>query len=369
MRLLPPDREQGWTPYAWLVYLALFIAYPAFSRAGAAEWTLTLLGLAAFLVLYFRGHWLRGRSLLPVIAAIALLGIVFSPFNGGATVFFIYAAAFAAQAGPPRLAYRVVLLLALALAVESWLAGIRPEGWIPGILFTLLIGSINIHYAGVSRTHAELHQAREEVERLAKVAERERIARDLHDLLGHTLSLITLKSELAARLAERDPARAGREMREVEEISRRALAEIREAVRGIRVAGLQEELANARLACEAAGVELTAEAGVMDLPPRVEAVAALALREAVTNVVRHARAGRCRVRIEQGPEALRLEVSDDGRGGAAADGVGLAGMRERVEGLGGRVERDGREGTLLAVEIPLPGPAQAAVGEEARGAA
>lgn len=378
MRLLPPDREHGWTPFAWLVYLSMFIAYPAFSRAGTAEWVLTLLALAAFLGLYFRGFWVEGRALWPILGAIALLGAASSPFNPGGTVFFVYAAAFASRAAPPRTAYRAVFLLALALAVEAALTGIRPDGWIPGILFTLLIGSINIHYAGVSRTYAELRQARQEVERLAKLAERERIARDLHDLLGHTLSLITLKSELAARLVARDPARATREMGEVEQISRRALAEIREVVRGYRVAQLAAELANARLACEAAGVELAVEAAgegpAGGLASQVEATLALALREAVTNVVRHAGARRCRVRIERSAARVRLEVSDDGRGGVAAEGAGLAGMRERVEALGGRVAREGSAGTRLAVELPLA-PLEAAAGSvpereaAARGAA
>ena len=123
-------------------------------------------------------------------------------------------------------------------------------------IFTLLIGAVCIRSAEVQRANARLRMAQEEVERLAKTAERERIARDLHDLLGHTLSLITLKAELAGKLVERDPERAGREIREVERISREALREVRTAVAGYRSEGLQAEMGRARLALEAAGVRL-----------------------------------------------------------------------------------------------------------------
>ncbi len=357
MRLLPKDPEIGWTPYVWLVYLVQFPVHLLFEEAGALEWALTVAALAIFLVLYFRGFWLDGRRLLVVIAAIALLGISFSPFNPGAVVFFIYAGAFAAHAGPPRLAWRVLLALELVLALETWLAPIRLLWAVPGLLFTVLIGAINIFYRERSLASAKLRLAQEEVERLATMAERERIGRDLHDLLGHTLSVITLKSELAARLALTQPERAQREMREVERIARQSMGEVREAVRGFRAAGLEAELANAHLACEAAGVALSIERdevapGANALGARQENALALALREAVTNVVRHAGASRCRVRLSKAGEEVVLTVGDDGRGGAPSEGSGLAGMRERIAALGGTVTRDGTRGTRVEVRLP-----------------
>jgi two-component system sensor histidine kinase DesK len=199
--------------------------------------------------------------------------------------------------------------------------------------------------------------AQEEVERLAKTAERERIARYLHDLLGHTLSLITLKSELAGKLIEDDPERAGREIREVERISREALREVRTAVAGYRSAGIAEELERTRLALEAADVQLEYFAAPVELQPAQETVLALALREAVTNVIRHAAARTCRVALEQTAVEVRLEVRDDGRGGSAPEGIGLASMRERVEALGGRLERPAGNGTSLRIVLPRRAPA------------
>lgn len=352
MRLLPKDHDLGWGPYVWLVYLVTFLATPAIKRASALEWALTLAGAAVFLALYFRGFWYWDRRILWCAGGILLLGVLFVPFNWGASSFFIYAAAFVPHSGSKRLSWVLIGVILAILGVETWLADLSPYAWVPAAVFSLLIGGLNVQDSEVRRANAKLRMAQEEVERLAKTAERERIARDLHDLLGHTLSLITLKSELAARLVDRDPERAGREIREVERISREALREVRTAIAGYRSEGLQAELGRARLALEAAGVKLEYFAEPAPLDPAQETVLALALREAVTNVIRHARAKTCRITVESRDGEVRLTVCDDGLGGAAPEGIGLASMRDRVEGLGGRLERTGQEGTTLAIVLP-----------------
>jgi two-component system sensor histidine kinase DesK len=199
-----------------------------------------------------------------------------------------------------------------------------------------------------------LRRANEEIEQLAKVAERERIARDLHDVLGHTLSVITLKSELAGKLIDRDPERAGKEIREVEEISRQALSDVRDAIRGYRAQGLVAELAQAKLTLETAGLTVQCDAATtMQLPAVQESVLSLAVREAITNVVRHANARSCRLRIEQQNGMFRLEIADDGQGFTSMEGNGLRGMRERVEMLGGTLDRRNKSGTTLTITLPL----------------
>jgi two-component system, NarL family, sensor histidine kinase DesK len=352
MRLLPEDRAQGWTRYVWLVYVVFMFVQPALS-GRALDWVLTSLAVALFLPLYFAGYWLCGRRLLPVMAAIVVLGLVFAPLNAGAACFFIYGAGFAGRAGRPAAAVRYVAVVVVLVALEAWLIGIPGYSWVWGILFSIIVGGINIHFAEASRNQAKLRLAHEEVERLATAAERERIARDLHDVLGHTLSLITIKAGLAARLAASDAGRAEREMRDVEEISRTALGEVRHAVQGYRFLGLGAELTKAKVALAAAGVELEVVSGPYDLSAEAESAVALALREAVTNVVRHARAHSCSVTYRQTAGEFRLEVVDDGRGGSAPEGNGLAGMRERIEGLGGSVAREVGRGTRLEVMLPL----------------
>src|SRR5215203_2207456 len=370
MRLLPKDPEIGWTPYVWLIYLTFFLVYPASQRASAWEWAATFAGAAVFLVLYFWGYWLQERRVLWSAGGILLLGMLFAPFNAGASSLFIFAAAFVAQSGPPRFAWRLLGALLVLLLLEAWLAPLTYYVWVPAAVFSLLIGGINIHAAEVRRANSKLRMAQEEVERLAKTAERERIARDLHDVLGHTLSVITLKSELAGKLMERDPERAGTEIREVERISREALREVRSAIAGYRSEGLQAELARARLALESSGLRLEYFAQPVELEPVRETVLALALREAVTNVVRHARASTCRISLEMMEGEVRLEIRDDGRGGQTPEGIGLSSMRERVEGLGVRLERRTEGGTALLLVLPVRAPVRASEAwDEKRGGA
>jgi two-component system sensor histidine kinase DesK len=215
------------------------------------------------------------------------------------------------------------------------------------------IGAGNIFFAQRNRTNRKLRMAQEEIEHLAKVAERERIARDLHDVLGHTLSVIILKSELAGKLIERDPARAKAEIADVERTSREALADVRSTIRGYRSQSLGEELRQAKATLETAGVTVKAEEAEVALTPTQESVVALLVREAVTNVVRHARARNCRLQLAPQNGSCLLEIADDGCGGVDLEGNGLRGMRERVQALGGTLERDSTAGTRIRIQFPL----------------
>ena len=354
-RLLPHDNDLGWTPYAWLIYIVPFTTTPFYSPryntpAGWAMFAVATLALAA---LYFRSYWVRGRELLLVAAATTSLGLAFWPISYGAGAMFIFAAGMVGMYGRPRVAIRGVAIIVVITILEAlllrreWFAASWP------VVFTIMVGAINIHFGQVGRANARLRLAQDEIEHLAKVAERERIARDLHDVLGHTLSLVILKSELAAKLSERDPERARDEIRDVERIARDALSEVRAAVAGYRSGGLESEATHARSALGSAGATVECDLPKAQLPPAHEAVLSLALREAVTNIVRHAGARHVRIALRVTGDACTLTVSDDGRGGNAPFGSGLTGMRERVEVLGGSMTRDGRGGTTLTVNLPL----------------
>lgn len=357
MQLLPKDSALGWTPYAWLVYLVPFMVTPAFASTNVTtKWIATMVASAIFLVLYFRGYWVHGKELIFVMAAITALGVICWPWSPGAGAFFVYAAAYAGRLEPSRRAITAIAVIALVALVEATYFRVNIISAIWPLIFTALVGAINMHFMQVGRSNARLRLAHDEIEHLAKVAERERIARDLHDLLGHTLSLIVLKSELASKLAERDPERARAEIRDVERISRDALAQVRSAVRGYRSGGLQAELDAAREALEAAGVTLACDLQTVTLPVAYEAVLALALREAVTNVIRHANARHCTIALAVENTRAVLTVHDDGRGGATPFGSGLTGMTERLEALGGTVTRDGSRGMMLTIVVPLPEP-------------
>jgi two-component system sensor histidine kinase DesK len=350
LRLTP--NEVGWTPFAWLIYLSLYIMY-AFAGARTPL-ALVIDGGAVllFLVLYFRGYWLKGRQLLMVAFAIVALGVLMSPRNPGASVFFVYGSAFLGFAARPAGAMRWLAVIIAIIALETWLLRLPPITWIPGVVFSLLVGGTNIHFAEVRRKDKALIAAQQSEQAMAAALERERIARDLHDLLGHTLSVIVIKSELAAKLADRDPERAAVEIRDVERISRQALQEVRGAIYGYRDLTVEQELASGRSALEAAGVTLEVDVAQLEIDDAVERVVALAVREALTNVLRHAKARSCAVKASRVARALTLTIQDDGVGGTAAEGTGLAGMRARLAEVGGTVTRDGGYGTTLTITVP-----------------
>jgi len=213
---------------------------------------------------------------------------------------------------------------------------------------------------------AELRSAREELARLAVNEERLRFARDLHDLLGHSLSLITLKSELAGRLLSTAPEKARVEVHDIENVARQALREVREAVAGYRQPALDEELAGAAEMLDAAGIDCRIENGTGVLPNAIDAVLAWAVREGTTNVIRHSRAQNCRIALAHKDGEVYAEITDDGRGEAdgRSSGSGLSGLAERVATFAGHVEAgsppDG--GFRLCVSLPMESSAPRATG-------
>ena len=354
----------GWEPYLYLVFLGFLFFQPFFDpEFGPLNWALTLALIAVFLPVYLMNFAYGGRRAFVGICVIALLGVVGMFVNTGSSSFFIYAGAGAPYVvRKPRHAALFIAAICGFIALSFALSAIplpdRYWAFLPALIFVPINGLINIFQAEKDRSNRALRRAHEEIERLAKVAERERIARDLHDLLGHTLSSITLKSELASRLAQADPKRAEREMREVADVSRGALKEMREAVSGYRARNLKSELETAKTMLAAAGVRLEYVTEPLELTPVQEGTLALALREAVTNVVRHAQASVCTVRVlrvvTSDSDEARLEVCDDGRGKGGVDGAGLTGMNERAAALGGRLEVCGSaDGTRLQLRLPL----------------
>jgi two-component system, NarL family, sensor histidine kinase DesK len=347
------QKEPGWVTYIWLAYLVFFLMHPVLDHVSWKEQTVDGLGLAAFLILYFIFFHCRRPWNLLCLTGMVLLGIGFAPFNGGGAAFFIYPSCFIPFAVDTELA--AVELLAIVLTIiglESWLLHLPRTFYLPAAFFSLFLGAANIFFAQRNRINQKLLAANQEIEHLAKVAERERIARDLHDVLGHTLSVIILKSELAGKLMDRDPARAKAEIADVENTSRAALADVRSTIRGYRSHSLEAELKRAKAALETAGVALRSETEEIGLTPAQESVVALVLREAVTNVVRHSQARNCSLRLSPMNGNCLLEIRDDGRGGGV-EGNGLRGMRERLEALGGTLERNIEVGTSLKIQFPL----------------
>ncbi|HMD21440.1 MAG TPA: sensor histidine kinase [Alloacidobacterium sp.] len=353
-------RRDGWPDknrlydYIWLVYSVFFFIEPV-ARHSLRYWLEFAAVYALFLAIYsglvFARNKLQSYLLLTTMG---ILGLWYLPYNNSACGMMIYVAAFI-----PFISDSVVVvtgtigLLCGAVALEGYLLHISPWAWGFPAFFCVIVGATNLLTSQKIRSKAKLQLAQEEIEQLAKLAERERIARDLHDVLGHTLSVIVLKAELAGRLFERDPQRARQEISDVEQVSRKALGEVREAIRGYRSEGLVAEIERAHRTLDAAGVTLTCESKPPSLSAAEETVLALALREAVTNIVRHAQASSCNMRFVNEKGRTSLTVEDDGRGNIRQEGNGLRGMRERIEGLGGHFSIDGKQGTRINIEIPV----------------
>jgi two-component system sensor histidine kinase DesK len=353
-RIHPGRKEHGWVPAIWLVYLSFFVLDPYLSHDGTrVVWAATIFGSVFFSLLYLQAYSPNRRHASVATIAMVVMGIVCVPWNGGALGFFIYAAAAVPWLVTGGKTWWYIGLVAVITLIEGHWANVPFFATVMITFFALTTGGANYFVAQKKIAARKLWLAQEQVEHLAKVAERERIARDLHDLLGHTLSLITLKTELARKLIDRDPQRAKEEMAEVERTSRAALADVREAISGYRGEGLGTELIRARKMLEAAGISVDAQVSELPLTRAQETVLALALREAVTNVVRHAQAQRCEVRLERKDDNYLLEIADNGRGSSSPEGNGLRGMRERLTALGGSLQRVTEVGTRLIISLPL----------------
>lgn len=291
-----------------------------------------------------------------ILATAAIAG--WGGANEGAATFF-YAGVTAARVRPERLALALIAFASAAAALAIPAGGGSVD---TGITIGVTVGTISLTLFALSamgRTNRALRAAREELAALAVTEERSRIARDLHDTIGHRLSVIALKSELARRVLPTEPERAAQEIADVERVAREALAEVRETVEGYRAPTLAVELAAARSALATAGIDGTVEPSPEGLPPAVDAVLGWAVREGVTNVLRHSDAAMARIRVHAGDGAGTVEITDDGRGATPHEpgsraGTGLSGLRERAAALGGRVDAGPLPGGGFSLRVSVP---------------
>jgi two-component system sensor histidine kinase DesK len=355
MGLLPKNRDHGWAPYVWLIFMAFFLFQPVLDhRTTGRDWIITAVATVVFLAIYFGIFWVRPPLSYLLLAAMAAMGVGLANYNVGSSVFIIFAASFIPWVfGTPRRALAALATLVAVLAIDAALFHAPVGFWAVSIVVALGVAGSNIHFAEKNRADTKLRMAHTEIEHLAKVAERERIARDLHDVLGHTLSLIIVKSTLAGKLIDKHPEKAKDEIADIEKASRDAMAEIRSTLRGYSTYKLDEEIQRAKSTLATAGIRAESNTAEVSMSPAQESVVALIMREAVTNVVRHSHARTCRLKLAAENGSCVLSVEDDGLGGIHSEGNGLRGMRERIEALGGTVVRDTTTGTRLRFEFPL----------------
>ncbi len=355
------SRRSGFSRWAPLVFFAFILVAPVFSPdLDPEDWWLAaavvLVALPTFVLSEQRGWDLGGAAVL------MLLALATAPFDSGAIMALpIYAAALLARSATeetlrPRLAVITALTLAgFFLSSIPW--PFRGFIAIP-VIMIWVIGSAVFHDVSKDHHAVALQAENRRVAHLATIAERERIARDVHDIAGQALTAIIVRSQLVQRLVLSDQPRATEEADQVERIARDALASIRESVAGWHQASLRDELAVARETLAAGGIELetVGDFGV-DLAPSVETVLASGLREAVTNVLRHSKAGTVEAGIDCQDGGVSLTVTDDGIGPTNGTGSGIQGMRERVIAAGGtlRFGSGTTGGAELRIDMPFGG--------------
>lgn len=351
------DRMMRWEaidhPAIWLAYIPLFFIPWAIKLPSPVQMIAAGAGLAVFLMVYFISLKAAGWRLIGLAIAALLLSFALAFTNSNWTVIAVYAAAMIAELRPAWRAGLGVGVFAAASAGLALVTGQPAFYWVLGVFLMIMVGIGNISRAALQDKNAALAAAQGEVRHFAAAVERERIGRDLHDLLGRTLTLIALKADLAARLSTTDSQKAASEMRDIAAAAREGLAEVRAAVSGMTGASLAGEIAGSKAALAAAGIACEVEGDAEAIDPGTSAVLAMALREAVTNVIRHSGARTCRIALIQQPGGLELKVSDDGDGQAVRPGGGLAGLTSRLSAAGGELAVEGdRQGTRLTARVP-----------------
>ncbi|PCJ45439.1 MAG: two-component sensor histidine kinase [Gammaproteobacteria bacterium] len=352
--LLPQNQGLSITPYVWLIYLAIFFLSLFASNPTEQQILVSVLGVFLFLPLYFNGYWASAKTVWRNILGILLIGSYLATFNVGASVFFIYAAAFCCTLNNPRKAIFALVVISIWIILLSWYFDLIIYFYGIALVFTWMIGGLNIHQSEMFKNRQELILSRQETHDLAKIAERERIARDLHDSIGHTFSVITLKAELVGKLINKDSERAKQEAAELETISRNALKQIREVVSGFRASDLKAELAHAKYVLESNGVEFSYQFDQFSISEVINKELAIILKELVTNVLKHADATQVSADITQINNEIILHFNDNGRGfnNKATHGFGLKGINERLDKLSGNFSIQQDKGAKITISVP-----------------
>ncbi|WP_242269846.1 sensor histidine kinase [Bacillus cereus group sp. BfR-BA-01408] len=354
-------KHMGFFPYMWLVYLL----FPIYNLTQVSGWKLVIGSgmLIVFMITYRQLYFVQKTFILWACIQM-ILTLLFALFYNPFMIFFGFFTASAMGFAPSKKVFRILLcLLVVMLGVfvfinMNQLTPTSLVNIVPMFILMLLtpFGMRNFNQKKMLRN--QLNEANEQIKDLVKREERQRIARDLHDTLGHTLSLITLKSQLVEKLIVKNPERASAEAKEITQTSRTALKQLRELISDMRMITVEEELEQIKAILQAANIELEIkqETSASSLSPIEQNILGMCLREAVTNVVKHSKATRCIVSVLESQGELILTVEDNGIGLADQnhDGNGIRGMKERIALIDGFVELGTiNPGTLLTVKVPV----------------
>ncbi len=349
-----PVRQQ----IAILTFILFYFIRWFVAPMSMVEWVINITALVLFLLCYFICFNFQ-KWVLPSAAIMILMSVMVAPYNFGANCFAIYACSFFAYTQPSK---RAILLCAGTLGLMACCTYFMKLD----IISYFAVGAVIIVGSGASgilerqRIQHDLKQrkSQDEISRLAKIAERERISQDLHDVVGHSLTAIHLTSQLAQQLvAKGDYDKASECLHKIQLTSQNSLKEIRETLSGMNKLGLAAELEAQQEFLHSIGIEFEYLLPMIDLPPKLESDLLLIVRESVTNIVRHSHATSCHVTIAAENDWISVLIQDNGVGLKPDNklGSGLAGIQNRVNMHGGSVSYDNARGLALNIRVPTAG--------------
>ncbi|WP_315794176.1 sensor histidine kinase [Paenibacillus sp. BIC5C1] len=357
-------KRYGFYPYIWMIYLAMPIYY--LWNAQGHEWYIGVTSFIVFILTYRQLYMTSGTSLFSYwlslqMLCVLVLSLVIDPnmfFLGFFTANFIGWYTEKRQFRMFLVIFAIVQTIPIALKIQ-YLSAYQLMFFAPFYLIMLASPFGIRSMLDRQKLEAQLDEAQQHIKELIKREERMRIARDLHDTMGHTLSLITLKSELVTKLIVKNPERALQEAREIERTSRAALREVRQLVSDMRAISMVDALADAKEMLKSADIELQLigeQRPFHDVPDLTQNMASLCLLEAVTNIVKHSKATCCVIKLERTHEGISIRVKDNGNGISPDDhqGNGLKGMSERLNLIDGSLQISSDSGgTDLVLSFPL----------------
>lgn len=353
----PPRRSLPEQPAFYLIYLIFYFTPWFFERPPLADGLIGLAAVLSFIPVYLYAMagepYRTGVPLHRILIGAgyaSFLAIALAPLHGMSGNFHIFAITLLAALQPRTRALIAMAGLSVFYLSVSYVMNVTVFEMTLSQFIGIMAGLATLAgYDTAHKTTMRERSLRLEAE-LAALQERERIARDLHDVLGHTLTTIAVKSELAAKLIDADSVRARSEITDIRDAARATLKDVRAAVAGMHVTTLDQEVDRAQSALAAADIQLTSTGSAPVFTPAAQSALGLALREAVTNIIRHSGASKAQLHLEE----TGFEIADNGRGGVLEGGTGLEGMRRRIEELGGTMTANScTTGVRLHFSLPV----------------
>ncbi|GAB3516603.1 sensor histidine kinase [Photobacterium alginatilyticum] len=338
--------------YLTSCYLSFYVAYCIFWPLSITEQYFAWVAITIFLFCFLRIFHAKASHRWGYVIPVFIIGLIGASYNFWGGIFLLYSAIMLGLVAQQRLLIAMYLLSMVIVTIELYLLDYH---WVATVLILVeitLFTVVSKYRASANMDYFKLQQQQKNIEYLSTLVERERISRDLHDLIGHSLSMIVMKSELAIRLSPSAPEQCKAEIEDICGIAKAASSDVNSAISGYRSTGLQHEIANGEEMLTSAGISTLIHVKNTPMSSRLEASLSLIFREIITNIIRHSKASDTRIFMFSNGRDIVLRVEDNGIGIANNLGSGIAGIKHRVNECNGKLSINGEVGTLIEIKLP-----------------